>query len=1492
MAEGQSITPGASTIMASRSAITQGGASISPQDNLNQSWVYLNDLLSKQRSLQNNLESSKLNLLPIYTEEVKAFANIGSNPELQRLQEEAKAKEQAYLATHAPSTGGSGEMFVSGFSKYKSELDAERMAANNALQTMKNTQNAETYAQAETEYQNSKNKITELSKLSPDQIKSQYTDEVKPIINRGAIYAPGWGVGGRLTSPGGTSEIEAQQKSLQAQQTQTQLASMIERLTSQGQRLTPSQIEDYTQSIKSSGGLVGTVPRGLLNQLSTQAAKITLPSSQTEILAKFKPDIPYPEVIGKEARIKEILDNPSKYTNRQVLNAETDYNKLLENNIRLADSLHHFEKTEGEKYNIPMFNPFDLLSDISLINERIIHGVETAGLKKYGLPAGTDYSTQQKNNQQEFLRQFGLPSNLTASQVIDTFQKNPELLKNSPYGSPELTNLIFQGYFPESGQAPSTLPEVKLTNWYDQNIRQNPAKLDQPFKIANTGITPGFLNILSEKNQKRPFVSVIQPEQKSTLDQMNEKVAGLFGIGKATAYEQAKTPVISAQVKSAFEGYTLTPYGKELPASPEDTGLPFIPTEISQSESWITGLPVFGGVLSLADMPKMAGLPGISDLQVAIAPTSKMAGVPFFGNIARDASQKLATEYNYGPATTQKINEYTSGQAARTRLFVNPETGEATKSLTRNVGEPVKVGEAYNVGEPKITTSYNPLTGETTTITEQATEQKYAQPQETTTLPEFETIAPITAATKVIGGSTFQNFQKGIVDSTYGRVLPENITPNYEKEGLPGIITNRLYTDIRNKPLDLLGDYVAGAAVGKVIGLGKTGVAAAAESTNPFLSRLGRAASTPLAQDIGTVSGLGLGGAVIGLSAADVMSQPTMKEKAERATDIGLTFALFGKGMKDYYPVGEPVNKYAGREYFSGERKLPYTTQLRNIVITKAEKPFSASPQSFEDVSTIFRGVRNKEPQPGIKQIETESGLGYGGLRGFTEPNIAEAATIGPKRAPAVREALIENKAVLKGSVVVPGQVSGMASGTEAARAIKDIDVLSPDQSGLITSLASKRETPTGLDIKSPELGYPDVFGKKPEIIDQSIQGEGGSLIQRIFGTPIRARQGEKLPYSDELHLATGKLGEEALNVQFARKAQAMQEDLIPGNQEQYRLMKDSKDFVSIGRDLIHANQAKAGIRVGTPTKELKLLESMKDKEVKMDFVPKEDMPTIGAKAGVRFQKTMTYGEMWKKMDKMSPVERSRLEWEGRPDTLAERARSAGSAGSAMSVVKLSAFASPLISGKSPVSSKSMMSSVSSRSSSGVSSRISSMASSSILSSISPSAKPSRGSSVDKSVAPSISPSASHGKSSSGIYSPSSGYGYSFSYGQSPSSSFIFKTPGVPGAPWISPPGSSGSGGKGRGGFDLIIKNPLEKLSAGSEITGFRTSRVFSGRVVFQNKNLFPQNKSNVRPVQTFVMPNVATRINKPKAQKNNLNYINMDLFSTTGKKKKKGTIF
>lgn len=613
---------------------------------------------------------------------------------------------------------------------------------------------------------------------------------------------------------------------------------------------------------------------------------------------------------------------------------------------------------------------------------------------------------------------------------------------------------------------------------------------------------------------------------------------------------------------------------------------------VIKANNWANNIPVFGGIVGI--------VPGLSEYMNNISPVpDKGTDGWSFDNVKRAWASNVMFTTEFGERRAVTDSDFNrSGEPHYTRMFIDPDTNKPSSVAT--IGE-----QTYDLKKS--------------------------------------TIIPITGSKSTTFASDFAVSKRDFIEGTYGRISPEYAPSRNSPMWLD--VAGGAYNEIRNNPDTIVGEFAVGAAVGwgfgTVGGIANSGISSAVKSGIPVISGAGRALSTPLATDMFTVGKV----AIVGVYAVGVGSElyhaGSNVERGGILANTAASLSGFGVGYgKSWNPVVD--NPSAGKTFFSKTNEFSPLQKLAmdtRAYITSFEIPVE-SRGAYRDVPKVFREVRNIQPRPGITETTP--------ARPFTEPDISLAQTIGTKRAPAIREAMSETPHVVLGSVVMEGQRTGLPTG-EKIRGfpnIHDLDVRANPEA-LDIALKSRGETSAGMDVKDFEPNYPMVAGRTPN----TDGGEGVmriGVLSRMFGEAIPNEPGMKLPRANEVLIGgksyTGFINEEPMNVQFARKSQAFMQDMVPAKgkinnadarpiDEQFRMPKDFYDFQSSARDLIAGEQAfgmQSGkrVKVGDATPATRRLDKMDATAQNFEFLPKDDNPIIGAKAGVTFKKTMTLGEI------------------------------------------------------------------------------------------------------------------------------------------------------------------------------------------------------------------------------------------------------------------------
>jgi hypothetical protein len=459
-------------------------------------------------------------------------------------------------------------------------------------------------------------------------------------------------------------------------------------------------------------------------------------------------------------------------------------------------------------------------------------------------------------------------------------------------------------------------------------------------------------------------------------------------------------------------------------------------------------------------------------------------------------------------------------------------------------------------------------------------------------------------------------------------------------EGIESVVM-----DLKNKPVDnAILAYLGLEGLPALENLAARGVAKLATSESPTIVKyLGKPLSSGIARDTATLGKYGLGLLYLADSASYILGGDDKspegygKRTGSKALESSLLFS--GSILKHKPTLPDVIN--------------PLTNDFTPLQRTGIKfRTFTSSFDAPPETRAAYRAsydnaidTRYMQSRPGITETTP--------ARSPTEPDISLAQTIGKTRAPVIRDAIGEQPHVMLGSVVMEGQKTGLPTSKLLRGAkpggIHDIDVRVDSEDALRQALAARGETPAGIDFKPFEEDYPWIAGRKNAGSDEGIRRTG--WLTRLFGEPLPNQQGYKLPKADEVQIAgkdyPGKLNQEPFNVQLARKQQAFAQDLVPaegkaGNvdarelNEQFRLPKDFYDQYSMTRDLVAGDRA-ARIQAGEKNvpkfddyAPIKRLNKIGETEIKFDFMPREDIPIIGAKTGQQFTKKMTLNEIVK----------------------------------------------------------------------------------------------------------------------------------------------------------------------------------------------------------------------------------------------------------------------
>ena len=373
-------------------------------------------------------------------------------------------------------------------------------------------------------------------------------------------------------------------------------------------------------------------------------------------------------------------------------------------------------------------------------------------------------------------------------------------------------------------------------------------------------------------------------------------------------------------------------------------------------------------------------------------------------------------------------------------------------------------------------------------------------------------------------------------------------TPDIKDAGIPGEIGNfakGVYSSASQRPLDLAISAGLGAGLGAGINLVKLGVARAAGSAVPGVSTAGRALSTPLARDLGSLGMKAAGAVFVGSTVMEASRQPTSSGKGEVVGAAAVQLAGFATGYGSVKSI-EPPNQYAGREFFSGKPAMGPIEKLQFRAETAVRSLSTEKPSAYRDVARIAESGRFTEPQ--VK----------------AEPNFKELTRSG-KYATEIKDTLVEQPHSVIGSSSVRQQYAPEIVKKAGLRVGKDVDALTESPTKATASLSkrtglSPEESKSVLDVHPIPENYPLKASKE---IDTS--ASESSALTRLFGDPYR-RIGFPRSSSEVVKGGKdypGKLTYEQSQVQFGRKSAAVSAFIEDPLAKGYRSEKDVFDLVT-----------------------------------------------------------------------------------------------------------------------------------------------------------------------------------------------------------------------------------------------------------------------------------------------------------------------------------------
>lgn len=441
-----------------------------------------------------------------------------------------------------------------------------------------------------------------------------------------------------------------------------------------------------------------------------------------------------------------------------------------------------------------------------------------------------------------------------------------------------------------------------------------------------------------------------------------------------------------------------------------------------------------------------------------------------------------------------------------------------------------------------------------------------------TKLPMYDFVSAIVAPSKgagtldVIGGA-YEGLNKGLAKYTtdvsgLGAALKATPEVNLKQFGdtsqMPyGEAVNfakGAYVGATQHPIDIALSFGGGGLLSGAEGVAKIGVAKAATSGLPLISTIGKAASTPLAADIIGAGKIGAGVLVTGLSAENILSQPTATAKGEALGRTAIQFAGFGAGM-DALKIAEPTNPFAGKGFFSQQPEIGPIEKTQFKIETGIRSLGAEEPAGYREVAQIALPPRMVEPA----------------VR--AEPDFSILSKSGGY-APEIKATLIEQPHSVVGSSALIQQYPKNIAEATGLRIGKDVDVLIESPTKAIMSLSEKSglpivKTPTGiqtepmvLDVHGIPKNYP---GFKPSV-EPDVNAPESSFFDRLFGDPYRKiafpRGTSEIVMPGESGY-TGKIAYEGAQVQFGRKSSGVSLVMENPIKYGYRAEKDIYDFIT-----------------------------------------------------------------------------------------------------------------------------------------------------------------------------------------------------------------------------------------------------------------------------------------------------------------------------------------
>jgi hypothetical protein len=1194
MATGEIITP--ASFLSDMAAGFQSISPLSGAAMLNQQLLNLyatfdqerKDIAARKSDAQTEIDNTYSSLMdsaskfkenPQYLQEKSAYdqasaaaaakeaARVAAIMEANRIAiEQANATDSRAIVTPLygdPVTAGNYTVHLNGLNLYNTDLNDAKAALESSKSELNNANTMTDIETAYQKFQNASDRFKTISQIDP-YTSPQYVDRDEVRQSNGVQYAAGWGSGGRLDllEP---AKIRVGNEIADSKKNETAIGNMIAQLQASGVRVTAEQMGDLAHT----SAMTDTHIREL-NTLNAASNYLKSPSDDTytNYVNSYKdlatqPDysngINLTSLIGAQnpSPMKSLssitLDTPlfantsskdeiekgmqNATTNRQLAYWQNQADQLRENVIHSSGEYHGFTKQAGEKLDIPFpMNPFDPAEDVTLRQEQITRGISPSTLSFTQLPKLTDYTSALSSNQAEFNRQIAQ----NGIGAYGTFED----------GTPK-ASWIAQAYSGPAGgkfiNPSDVLANVPIQD-YSQYLKSvNNSNIDSPISALITPQLPSSQQNLS--GLPVPFISNPQSTQLSVLP-FTFGAGSIISpfVGNVTAGN-----VTATNTNNGFNPFDFAKTALGAAINPYGTIDRFIGPAIT-SFNQKTGNPTLKESLNVGDM--IWGIPSA------------------IGNTFNPPSKNTISDYNTAS------NAYNSTVQARDSLWTNLKN--AGKIDSNGVFTYDKTNSS-DVAAAKSLEGYNAqIQGQYANLTNQSSQIQSLQKNESDNgiggwwnqfnknfSGHTDFMPDITGVSKnPVVKSGFSTIISGM--NPAGKLVGQNDVAS--DVILP--FSESVYMDTKKKPVeDVMLFALPGAFSAGEYGI-KSGIAKIASSESPTVAKAGSLLSSNAVSDAGTLAKWGMGGLYAYSSGqhiiGDEKSDKSIAGYSSRAGDVGYELGAMGLGAH-FAPGDFPaVDNPAAPKSFSAleNARIFASSRLNTIGMDTGQKA------AYLSEITPYKTTRFIEPYQTTEQ-----------------PDLSHLTNAG-KFAPEIQTAMKNTPHSMFGSGIVEAQKSNLPT-ADFLRTGKDVDLYT-DPNQFIGNLARVSggkivESPgaesnivkvgnhqIAVDPHNFPLNYPDIPGRTYGNIGNYPKNTQKGLGSLLFGAPVKST-----PRPSEITMAgktpdyTGELNFEHLNIQSAKKSQAVMDDILDPMNKGYRLDKDLYDSISIKRDLIATQRAR-----------------------------------------------------------------------------------------------------------------------------------------------------------------------------------------------------------------------------------------------------------------------------------------------------------------------------